>query len=73
MAIAVRFRIKLMRGLVLLPFLALTSGCVAAAIPVLAGGVLARKELAGPATVTCPHANLDPAAASGDLARRSCA
>jgi hypothetical protein len=43
-----------MRRLLSLPLLALTSGCVAAAIPVLAGGVLARKELAGPASAPAP-------------------
>ncbi len=46
--------------LLLLPVLALTSGCVAAAIPVLAGGLLARKELAGPASMPAPTATSVP-------------
>ena len=44
----------MMRGVLILPVLALTSGCVAVAIPVLAGGVLARKELGDPAPVAAP-------------------
>lgn len=49
-----------MRKLLLLPLLALTSGCVAAAIPVMAGGLLARKELAGPAAAPAPVATSVP-------------